>query len=68
MTLLRCDHIDSIERGVLAVLRSDCHSMLFLDLKQLRVFDTSTVYGQSRSETVAVALWLCEAEVILMLR
>lgn len=33
--------------------------MLFLDLKHLGGFDTSTVYGQSRSGTVAVALWLC---------
>ena len=66
-TVLRCDsRIDSIEGEAMAVLRFDCHSMLFLDLKHLRVSDTSTVYGQSRSETVAVAfwvveLWLCEA-------
>ncbi|KAJ9484335.1 hypothetical protein VN97_g9038 [Penicillium thymicola] len=33
--------------------------MLFLDLKHFGGFDTSTVYGQSRSGTVAVALWLC---------
>lgn len=33
--------------------------MLFLDLKDFGVFDTFPVYGQSRSGTVAVALWHC---------
>jgi hypothetical protein len=59
-TVVGCDsHIDSIEEGVLAALRSDCHSMLISDLKHPKVFDTSTVYGQSRSGTVAVELWHC---------
>lgn len=59
-TVVKCDsHINSIEEGVLAALRSDCHSMLFLELKPFKIFDTSAVYGQSRSGTVAVELWHC---------
>lgn len=52
-------HRFHLGRNFLAALRSDCRSMLFLDLKDFEVFDTSTVYGQSRSGTVAVAVWLC---------
>lgn len=63
-TVVGCDsHIDSIEEGVLAALKSDCHSMLFSDLKHPKVFDT---YGL-RSKQIRnggcgiVALWLSGA-------